>query len=184
MTKNAYCWHPRSRLIQVNFQKLHSFWNTISTVYAMLMELVNNAQIWHKMSWPFDKNNWIGLFRNSTSATTQKKYVDEDHFTCYFKVLIGWNSYFLSVSAQTFRVLSKKDWIFLSIFMCKVTVNSVRIDIFCTVFRFQFWCFVQMSLKINQWYDIKYPGFRWLELIDTIKMKQKENSQVLLRNTD
>ena len=32
-----------------------------------------------------------------------------------------------------------------------------------------------MNLKINQRYDIKYPVFRWVELIDTIKMKQKEN---------
>ena len=32
-----------------------------------------------------------------------------------------------------------------------------------------------MNLKINQRYDIKYPVFRWVELIDIIKMKQKEN---------
>ena len=45
------------------------------------MELVNNAETWHKMSSLFDKINWIGLFRNTISATTQKKPVDEEHFT-------------------------------------------------------------------------------------------------------
>ena len=34
LIKNAYCWHPRPRLIQVNFQKIQRFWNTNSTVYA------------------------------------------------------------------------------------------------------------------------------------------------------
>ena len=32
-----------------------------------------------------------------------------------------------------------------------------------------------MNLKINQRFDIKYPGFLWVELIDTIKKKKKEN---------
>ena len=41
-----------------------------------------------------------------------------------------------------------------------------------------------MSLKINQGYDIKNPGFRWVELIDIIKMNQKKNPGVFLRNTD
>ena len=37
---------------------------------------------------------------------------------------------------------------------------------------------------IIQRYDNKNPGFGWVEWIDTIKIKQKENLQVLLRNTD
>ena len=34
LTIIAYFWRPGTRLIQANFQKLHSFWHTFSMVYA------------------------------------------------------------------------------------------------------------------------------------------------------
>ena len=40
-----------------------------------------------------------------------------------------------------------------------------------------------MNLNINQKYIIENPGIRCVEWTDAIKMKKKENPQVLLKNT-
>ena len=124
-------------------------------------------------------------FWNGTSATIHKKPVDEEHFTCHFTVLIDWKSYFFLRFWHTHSGFYQQRADFLlPIFKSKITVNSVRVGSFYAVFRLQFRCFVQMNLNINQRFDKKKPGFRWVEWIDTIKMKQKENSQVILRNID
>ena len=48
----------------------------------MLMELVNNAQIWHEMSWPFDKKKLNKPISKQYFSNDLKKPVDEEHFTC------------------------------------------------------------------------------------------------------
>ena len=127
------------------------------------------------MSWFFDKIKWISLFRNTTSATTQKNLLMKNTLHASSRSKKGGTHNSSTVLAHTIRVQTRKGWILLPIFKCKIMVISVRIDNFCTGFLFQFRCFIQMSLIFNQRYDIKNPVFRWIEWIDTMKMNQKEN---------